>query len=71
MTDARATQASAEHWFTTANPNIQVTSVLVEHWCSVVTVQVQAIATQVLIEHWGRFVTTPTASGGPQVTMIG
>jgi hypothetical protein len=70
MTDTRATQVPTEHWLRT-DPSIQVTSVVVEHWCSMVTVQVQAIVTQVLIEHWGRFVTTPTASGGPMVTMIG
>jgi len=69
MTDARATSVPTEHWLTT-NPDIRTTQVVLEHWCSVVTVQVQAIATQVLIEHWGRFVTTPTASGGPMVTMI-
>lgn len=70
MTDARATQAPTEHWFRT-DPSIQVTSVVVEHWATVTTTQVQAIATFVAVEHWGTFVTTPTASGGPQVTMIG
>jgi hypothetical protein len=44
--------------------------VLVEHWCSVVTVQVQAIATQVLIEHWASVASVVPASGGPMVTMI-
>jgi hypothetical protein len=69
MTDTRATQVPTEHWFRT-DPSIQVTSVLVEHWCSVVTVQVQAIATQVLIEHWASVASVVPASGGPMVTMI-
>jgi hypothetical protein len=70
VTDARATQAPTEHWFTTGSPNIQVTSVVVEHWCSVVTVQVQAIATFVAIEHWTSVAVVVPAAGGPIVTMI-
>lgn len=51
MTDTRATQVILEQWFAT-NPDAQITSVVLEHWASVPTTTVQALATSVVLEHW-------------------
>lgn len=71
-TDARVTQALAEHWLTT-NPDARITQVVAEHWASVASGNLQAVVTQVLLEHWMSVAVVPTgpvAAGGPIVTMI-
>jgi hypothetical protein len=71
-TNALASQALAEHWLTTS-PDIRTTQVVLEHWTTVTSGNVQAVVTQVVLEHWMSVATVPggpTAGGGPQVTMI-
>jgi len=68
-TNAIASQALAEHWLTT-NPAAQITSVVAEHWASVASGNLQAVATFVALEHWTSVAVVVPASGGPQVTMI-
>jgi hypothetical protein len=69
ITDARVTQALAEHWLTT-NPDARITQVAAEHWASVASGNLQAVVTQVLLEHWASVAVVVPASGGPMVTMI-
>ena len=69
MTDVNVTQVSLAHWLTT-NPDARITSVVAEHWASVASGNLQAIATQVLLEHWASVAVVVPAAGGPMVTMI-
>jgi hypothetical protein len=68
-TNALASQALAEHWLTTS-PDARITSVVAEHWASVTSDNLQAIATQVVLEHWASVASVVPAAGGPIVTMI-
>jgi hypothetical protein len=68
-TDARVTQALAEHWLTT-NPAAQITQVVAEHWASVASGNLQAVVTFVALEHWTSVAVVVPAAGGPMVTMI-
>ena len=68
MTDARATQVSAEHW---AMPNAaaQVTIVAAEEWGTVVSGARLALMTSIALEQWAR-VPPAVPRGGQTIVTV-